>query len=152
MIEGCGPDAFCPQTSITREQMAAWMDRALDLPDADEDFFDDDVFSSFQGAINRLAAAGIATGCGERAFCPKDRVTRAEMAALLVRGFEIPPSDVDRFADDNGMTLEDSINALAAAGITKGCRSGDPTRFCPTLFVKRDEMAGFLYRALNPTP
>jgi hypothetical protein len=151
VITGCTPTQFCPQTSITRAQTAAFIARALDLPAATEDFFDDDDGNPLEGAINSAAAAGIVTGCGDRAFCPTERITRAEMAAFLVRGFELPPSDIDRFADDNGLTLEDSINALAAAGVTKGCRSGDPTRFCPTLFVKRDEMAGFLYRALNPS-
>lgn len=152
VITGCAPGFYCPNDVIRREQMAAFMDRALDLPGTTEDFFDDDDGRPLEGAINRVAAAGIVTGCADRAFCPTGRVIRAEMAAFLVRGFELPPSDVDRFTDDDGFTLEDSINALAAAGITKGCRSGNPTRFCPTHSVKRDEMAGFLYRALNPTP
>jgi hypothetical protein len=152
VITGCAPGFFCPSDVIRREQMAAFMDRALELPATTEDFFDDDDGRPLEGAINRVAAAGIVTGCADRTFCPTGWVRRMEMAAFLVRGFELPPSDVDRFTDDNGLTLEDSINALAAAGITKGCRSGDPTRFCPLHSVKRDEMAGFLYRALNPTP
>jgi hypothetical protein len=152
VVEGCGPLSFCPSSSITREEMAAFMARALELPETAEDFFDDDDGRPLEWAINRMAAAGIATGCGELAFCPTRRVTRAEMSAFLVRGFELPASDVDRFTDDDGHTLEASINALAAAGVTTGCRSGDPTRFCPDLFVKRDEMAAFVYRALHPAP
>ena len=35
----------------------------------------------------------------------------------------------DYFTDDEGITGESSINALAKAGITSGCT---PTRFCPT--------------------
>jgi len=151
VADGCGSTLYCPAATITREQTAAFIARALDLPAATEDFFDDDDGRSLEGAINSAAAAGIVTGCADRAFCPTDRITRAEMAAFLARGFELPPSDVDRFSDDDGMTLEDSINALAAAGITKGCRSNDPTKFCPALFVKRDEMAGFVYRGLNPS-
>ena len=152
VIDGCAPGLYCPTDYVHREEMAAFIDRALDVPDTDEDFFDDDGFSSFEGAINRLAAAGIVTGCGEREFCPGRRITRAEMATILVRGFELPPSNVDRFADDDGHALEPSINALAAAGLTNGCRAGDATRYCPDDFVRRDQIAIFLYRALNPTP
>jgi hypothetical protein len=152
VVEGCDTVYYCPGYSITREQMAAFMARALELPETTEDFFDDDDGRPLEWAINRMAAAGIATGCEELAFCPTRRVTRAEMSAFLVRGFELPPSDVDRFTDDDGDTLEASINALAASGVTTGCRSADPSRFCPNLFVKRDEMAAFVYRALHLAP
>ena len=70
------------------------------------------------------------------------------MAAFLVRGFDLPPSNQDFFDDDDGITLEASVNALAAAGITGGCRSADPRVFCPNLYVKREQMAAFLYRLL----
>jgi hypothetical protein len=152
VIDGCAPGIYCPADYVTREEMAAFVDRALDLPATSADFFDDDEGSSLEDSINRVAAAGIVTGCGEREFCPGRRVTRAEMAAILVRGFELPPSDVNRFTDDDGHALEASINALAAARITIGCRANDPTRYCPDDFVRRDQMALFLYRALNPTP
>lgn len=38
-----------------------------------------------------------------------------------------------------------SIEALNAAGITRGC--GDGTNFCPDRAVTRAQMAAFLYRA-----
>ncbi len=68
---GCGPDLFCTQNPVTRGQMAAFLDRALDPPATSEDFFDDDASSTFEDSINRIAAAGITSGCGDRRFCPR---------------------------------------------------------------------------------
>lgn len=149
IVSGCNEAYFfCPTSSVKRSQMAAYLARALDLPPTSDDFFDDDDGLTLEWAINRVAAAGLAVGCGERLYCPGLRVTRAEMAAFLVRGFELPASNEDFFDDDDGITLESSVNALAAAGITGGCRSADPRVFCPNLYVKREQMAAFLYRLL----
>ena len=39
---GCGPRRFCPTAYVTRAQMAMFLDRALALPNATTDYFDDD--------------------------------------------------------------------------------------------------------------
>jgi hypothetical protein len=42
---GCNPpanDRFCPEDTVTRGQMAAFLARARDLPDTTADFFTDD--------------------------------------------------------------------------------------------------------------
>ena len=67
---GCGPTTFCPDESVTRGQMAAFLNRALQLPAADQDYFTDDNGSTFEDNINRLRQAGITTGCGTDTFCP----------------------------------------------------------------------------------
>ena len=84
---GCAPGRFCPTASVTRAQMAMFLDRAIDPPLAPTsiDFFDDDDGKTGEAAINRLAAAGITGGCGPRKFCPTSPVTRAQMAAFLQR-------------------------------------------------------------------
>jgi hypothetical protein len=65
--------------------MAAFLDRALDPDPTGADFFTDDETSIFEASINRLAAAGITTGCGNGKFCPLTSVTREQMAAFLRR-------------------------------------------------------------------
>ncbi|MDH5294706.1 MAG: S-layer homology domain-containing protein, partial [Acidimicrobiia bacterium] len=85
ITKGCTATTFCPGSGITREQMAAFLTRAYDLPATDEDFFTDDEGSIFEDAINRLAASGITTGCSATTFCGSDSVTRAQMAAFLKR-------------------------------------------------------------------
>lgn len=84
---GCGGDRFCPGESVTRAQMAAFLDAAKGLPAAGTDYFTDDDGSSFEPAINRIAAAGITAGCSASRYCPGRAVTRAEMATFLARAF-----------------------------------------------------------------
>ena len=69
--------------------MAAFLVRALGLVDHDPLIdFDDDEGSIFEDAIEKLATAGITKGCNppeNTRFCPKERVTREQMAAFLRR-------------------------------------------------------------------
>ncbi|MFN2487581.1 MAG: S-layer homology domain-containing protein [Acidimicrobiia bacterium] len=85
---GCStsPPMFCPEEPVTREQMAAFLVRALDLA-AGPDLFVDDESSIFEPDINSLAQAGITNGCSTSPpmFCPEDPVTREQMAAFLHR-------------------------------------------------------------------
>ncbi len=92
ITQGCNPptnDRFCPDRSVTRGQMAAFLARALSLPTVDGvDSFSDDDGSVFEADIERLAAAGITAGCNPPTFdrfCPDQSVTRGQMAAFLAR-------------------------------------------------------------------
>jgi hypothetical protein len=150
---GCNPpvnDQFCPQRQLTRGQITAFLRRALDLPDAQDDAFADDGWSEFEGDINALAAAGIAFGCAEQQYCPDDPLRREEMAEFLVRAFGYTnPEETDFFIDDDASPFEDSINKLKNHGITIGCNPPDNTAFCPERTLTRAEMASFLVRALG---
>lgn len=89
ITSGCGGGNYCPGLTITREQMAAYLDRALGLPSSATDFFTDDEASIFEANINALAAAGITSGCTATTFCPLLTVTRGQMAAFLHRALEV---------------------------------------------------------------
>ena len=65
--------------------MASFLKRALDLPDSTFDWFDDDGGLVHESAIDSVATAGVTLGCGDRAYCPSDLVTRGQMAAFLHR-------------------------------------------------------------------
>ena len=85
---GCDERRYCPDGRVTRAQMATFLARALNLPAASRDYFNDDNGSVHEGNINRIAAAGITGGCGGGRFCPDSVVTREQMAAFLHRAFE----------------------------------------------------------------
>jgi hypothetical protein len=151
---GCNPpfgDMFCPRRDITRAQAAAFLARALHVS-SDVDFFTDDDGHTLEESINAIAAAGITLGCNPPAndrFCPNQGVTRAQFAAFLARALELPPTRMDFFTDDDGLTLEGDINRLAAAGIAKGCDPPDNHSFCPSRINTRAEAASFLTRGLG---
>jgi S-layer homology domain len=143
---GCAHERFCPTASVTREQMASFMVRAMNLPLTGEDFFDDDAGSPHQADINRLAAFGVTTGCGTRRYCPGQQVTREQMASYLARALRLDPADLDYFGDDSASVHQPDINKVAERGIASGCGGGN---YCPGNVVTREQMAAFLHRALG---
>ena len=148
---GCGDGLYCPAERLTRGQFASLLDRALGLPDTDDDFFADDDGTVHEGASNRLAAAGIAAGCATQRFCPGESLTRGQLATLLVRALPDleKPAVWNHFTDDDGSVHEDAINVLARNDVATEC---GPARFCPRDPARRDQMATFLARALGLTP
>lgn len=156
ITKGCNPpvnDRFCPEEAVTRGQMAAFLDRALDLPQPPgSNAFSDDDGSPFEASIDAMAAAGITKGCNPPVndqFCPGDTVTRGQMAAFLARALHLARPATDSFGDDDGSVFEADIEALAAAGVTRGCNPPVNDRFCPAETVTRAQMAAFLHRALG---
>ena len=147
ITSGCGPELFCPKGLVVRDQMASFISRAMSLPATTRDYFTDDAGNKHEANINRLAASGITSGCGDRKFCPKGAVTRAQMASFLSRALNLPAATRDYFVDDAGNKHEANINRLAAAGITSGCSRENS--FCPDGLVTREQMAAFLHRAFR---
>ncbi|MGA7097540.1 MAG: SpoIID/LytB domain-containing protein, partial [Acidimicrobiia bacterium] len=87
---GCGSGKYCGESPLPREQMAALLARTLSLPASANDYFKDDAGSQFEGAINKIAEAQITLGCNPPTndeFCPKDYVTRGQMAAFFKRAW-----------------------------------------------------------------
>ncbi len=93
VVSGCGGGAFCPSTSVTREQMAIFVLRTLDptlTPPAcvPPNLFNDvPETSAFCRWIEELANRGIVTGCGGGNYCPTAAVTREQMAVFLASTF-----------------------------------------------------------------
>ena len=84
--DGCGTGDFCPDREVTRAEMAAFLTRALDLPPIlGGGIYEDDDGHALEAEIASLQAAGITTGCTPNTYCPERKVTRAEMAAFIVR-------------------------------------------------------------------
>ena len=154
---GCNPpvnDKYCPDGSVNRGQMAAFLVRALGYTDSgDGDLFTDDDGSVFEVDIDKLATAGVTLGCNPPVndrYCPNQPVTRGQMAAFLVRALGYTDSgDGDLFTDDDGSIFEADIDKLATAGVTAGCNPPTNDRYCPNNPVTRGQMAAFLVRALD---
>ena len=150
---GCNPPAntlYCPDDYVTRQQMASFLVRTFDLPPGPAGQFTDISGSVHENDINALAASGITRGCNPPAndqYCPRDVVTRGQMAAFMARGLDLDNvSDPDFFGDDDSNIFELQINAIARVGITRGCNPPENTEYCPDSPVRRDEMATFLSR------
>ncbi|HLT97990.1 MAG TPA: HYR domain-containing protein, partial [Acidimicrobiia bacterium] len=118
-------------------------------------FIDVAVGHLFDAEIHWLRDEGITFGCNppdNTRYCPDDSVTRGQMAAFLVRAFDLPAASEDPFVDTQESVFVDDIARLAAAGVTRGCNPPVNDRYCPDDPVTRGEMAAFLYRALHLRP
>jgi hypothetical protein len=98
ITQGCNPPGnsrFCPDRAMTRGEMAAMLSRAFGYPPSSQNRFSDDNGHVFEGAINRLAAAGVTQGCNPPAntrFCPDQQIKRDQMATFLTRALHLTPN------------------------------------------------------------
>ena len=96
VTQGCAiePLRYCPDQAVNRAQMAAFLVRALRLPDAPSRGFTDTGGNFAQNNIDALAAAGITAGCSTEPlrYCPNNPVTRAQMATFLARALGLVAS------------------------------------------------------------
>ncbi|MBL8212125.1 MAG: VCBS repeat-containing protein [Bryobacterales bacterium] len=91
---GCTATTYCPNDSVTRGQMAAFLIRgALGVapggafPFPTTGFFTDVPSSHpFFSFIQLMRNRGITSGCTATTYCPDAPVTRGQMAVFLVRG------------------------------------------------------------------
>ena len=95
----------------------------------------------------------ITRGCNPPAnnnYCPNSTLTRGQAAALLRRALDLSTENLpDAFIDDNDSVFENDINALAAAGVTRGCNPPENDFFCPNETLTRGQAAAFLRRGLD---
>ncbi len=89
ITNGCAPNLYCPDSPVTRAQMATFLYRALELPDGPPRFSDVDPDGVHTPGIRAIAAANITNGCAPQRYCPRDPVTRAQMASFLVRALDL---------------------------------------------------------------
>ncbi len=147
IVAGCEQNLYCPYRTLSRAELLVTLKRWLNPPATTVDYFDDDDGHWAEADLNRMAAAGIVSGCGERQVCPDDQVTRAQIAAFLYRTLGLPDASKDYFTDDNASVHEKAINAIAAARITLGCDDG--TKYCPKLNSRRDQWATLLANTIR---
>ena len=153
---GCGNNNYCPTNLVTRDQMAAFLIRAIEgdpqsnLCAAGSPYSDVPANAWYCSHVKRLVDRAITGGCGNGNYCPMNLVTREQMAAFIVRsvageppqnycGGVAPFNDVSASAWSCGY-----IKKLVELGITQGCGNGN---YCPTANVNREQMAAFLARA-----
>lgn len=173
ITRGCGVRLYCPDRSVTRAEMSAFLVRAVgDSPPSEQGGLGaeapwdgltgsgDQVFSDvstqdwYAPYVEQLASWGVTVGYTDGAYRPRQGVTRAEMAVFLARAFNIPTTDsTGTFEDVAPDTYYASATeALYRSGITLGCMptpEDDLLYFCPEQEVTRAQMASFLARALQ---
>jgi hypothetical protein len=151
---GCGGGNYCPDDAVTREQMAAFIIRALGdfnpPTPAQQRFVDVPPSNIFYVFVDEMGARQITVGCGGGNYCPASPVLRDQMAAFIIRAlgeFNPPTPASQRFLDvPPSNVFYNFVDRMAVLNITLGCGGGN---YCPGQAVTRGQMAAFLVRAFN---
>jgi len=93
---GCGGSSYCPNDPVTRKQMAAFLLKTFlgsdhVPPAAGSAFADVSDGDNFEPWIMELYGLNVTGGCATSPlrYCPDSAVTRAQMAAFLVKTFSL---------------------------------------------------------------
>jgi trimeric autotransporter adhesin len=78
---------FGPHDTVTREQMATFLNNALDLPRGTRTF--PDVGGTHAAAVSAVATAEIASGYPDGTYRPVAPVSRGHMATFVAKGFKL---------------------------------------------------------------
>ena len=165
VVTGVDSNTYAPRDALTRAQAASTIAALITsanrlersdaniraLPEAPQArFVDVEPDSPHADAIARLNEAGIIEGYVDARYEPQGRVSRAQMASIIDRTYKYMtgdalPAGADQFSDDDQSVHEDSINAVAAAGIMGGTGG---LQFDPNQSVRRGPMAAFRARTM----
>ncbi|WOV88062.1 S-layer homology domain-containing protein [Sporosarcina oncorhynchi] len=153
VISGYADQTYRPNTELTRGQAAKILAMALKLetfPVTKSSFTDVSVKNQYLPYIEALAQEGIINGYDDGTFKPQNPLTRAQMAKVLVKGFNLVSEDGSLpFTDITTKSgYYGDIQTLYTSGITKG---STPTTFSPNDTVKRGQMASFVMRSERAT-
>lgn len=147
IIGGYEDGTFKPDAAITRGQAAAIIAKLLklDTKNIKKNPGFKDVPSNLWnfGAIAAVAEKGIFSGYADGRFGPDDKITRAQMASILIKAFDFhyysysstgnPFKDIEKLASH-----QDSVYTLHKLGITSGT---SPTTFSPNHPISRAQAA-----------
>ena len=153
IMYGYGNGKFGTEDHITREQAAA-VYRALHVKRSatiGNPYGDISTKSTmFPYEILRLTQLGIFKGDENGNFRPKDTLTRAELAQILTKAYELKTKHPHTFTDiPENHWARDAISALQSNKVAVGTGDG---KFQPEMLVTRGQFAKFLQRSIDNSP
>lgn len=153
---GCAPNMYCPARLATRAEAVAFIVRAVigDPPaPTGQHFIDVPPSHPFFAYVEEAARRGITIGCAQSYFCPEAGITRAEMAAFIVRPLyggaaNVPYPSYQRFEDvPPSHPLYREVDALARLSSLLAECDASNLIFCPERKLRRDELAYWIVQA-----
>lgn len=149
---GYEDETFKPNNPITRAEFAVIIDRALDLESSGGTSKPlNDINNHWaKEAIEKAQKAGIVNGYEDGSFRPNNRVSRAEIAAMVARALQLEPnaSGSTGFNDDSQIPnwAKGYVSIMKEQGIITG-REGNT--FVPSANTTRAEGAVILLRSVD---
>lgn len=156
ILLGYGEGKYGQEEQVTRAQFAAFIKRALNLPEAQATFKDVTPNMTLATSVNAVAGAGIMQGVTSDRFNPDALITREQVAltienALIYSKMELVKKET-LFSDASLMTSATKLAIFHATnyGIINGIPNDDGTmRFEPKSNTTRAQAAAFIVRFLE---
>lgn len=152
IIKGYEDGTFKPNDYISRQHAAVLINRAVNLPEIENELTFDDVpkthpyYSEIQKVASILQKSGLLPG-DKKTFDPEQPLTRGEMALILAVAFKLDKTNSNFvFSDIKDTAYEEYVMALYANGVTTGY---EDNTFRPQESLSRMHFALFMHRAMN---
>lgn len=148
ILQGYPDETIRPTKLLTRGEASILISKALGLDTSKPPTTFEDAKSGVSAPyIEALATQNIVSGYPDGTFRPNEQVTRAQMAILIAKAYEVAPEASGAFKDvPSGVTGSGYINALAAQNIVSGYLDGT---FRPYGTIDRASFSVFLARTEN---
>ena len=150
-VDENGHILISPNLEVTRAEAAYMLYQLLGMSPGKGAHFSDVKSSDwYADAIAAISERQIMIGYPDGSFKPNDSLTRAHMAKIITNsfGYDIPNNISNMFTDVNE-TYKGYVEALYINEITTGVTT---TKYEPTLYIPRKQMATFLIRAYEKVP
>ncbi|MGY0691358.1 S-layer homology domain-containing protein [Virgibacillus sp. FSP13] len=158
IINGYPNFTFKPYRSITRQHVALMLAKTLDLTPKQgvenvlKEYEDVDRNHPYAEQIAAVTEAKVFKGSDGR-FNPDEKITRAQMATVLVKAFALQEKDIDVNLIDLhriDMSHRNNVKILAQNGITIGKQNSNGERYYDgTEDLKRVQFAIFLRKTME---
>ena len=144
-------DGFAPEDNITRAEFVTVLARMSgeDLKDLTQTFNDVGTEDWYAKNVSWALRAGITSGISKTEFAPNAKITRQDMAVMLVRFAEYMQQDLKskfdtfNFGDEESISdyAKNAVQIMQNVGIISGWDNGN---FAPTETATRAEAAKML--------
>lgn len=143
---GYDDGTFKPDQYINRAEAVSFLNNILETSGIQptHSFVDSDMWA--ETSINNLYALGIVKGYEDNTFRPYDFITRAEMATIITKIFNLDSDVKNEFSDTVNHWANPYINAVTSANITIGYPDNT---FRPDNPTTRAEALVMINKALN---
>ncbi|MDB5052881.1 MAG: hypothetical protein JWM44_931, partial [Bacilli bacterium] len=159
IINGMTAQTFQPETNITRAQFVSLLSRSLKLEDttANGIFGDIQTDAWYKNDVYAAYQARIVSGISPNAFAPEDKITREQMATLLVNAYlkstgkritDMMTTQEVKYKDEGTVSswARENVRIATSLGLMTGDKTG---AFNPSDSATRAEAAVVLKRFLN---
>lgn len=158
ITSGKTADIYAPADKLTRAEFAVLLVRALNIPTKSYEGVFSDVTEKQGWSVLQIEAAsraGIVNGDPSGKYNPQDKITREQMATMIIRAIQYKDKSLlkdlkpnKKFSDQAQISsyAKEAVQQAAELGIIKGKTS---TTFAPKDPTNRGEAAVMLYRLLG---